>query len=61
LGIGIFFDSEGLMFQAESYREPRLHFFLSKELSLDLSKEYLVKIGQLKPEEVSEELIQKFP
>jgi hypothetical protein len=43
----IFSASEGLMFQAESYREPRLHLFLSKELSLDLLFTYKVLFGQV--------------
>jgi hypothetical protein len=43
----VFSASESLMFQAESYREPRLHLFLSKELSLDLLFTYKVLFGQV--------------
>ena len=49
------------MFQAESHREARLGLFLAKELSLEVSRNYLQKVKRLKPEDVNDELLQQFP
>ena len=57
----LFAASEGLMFQAEALREPRLKIYLSKELTIDMSKTYLDDKCDVPVEIVDNLVLQKFP